>query len=69
MKTVHAGDGVTTYVYERSDLVPWPEAAKRQLEEAQATLAAQTAEINRLIDRIEHLERLVHRYINGGGDD
>lgn len=49
--------------------VPWPEQAKLQIAELQATAAAQTAEINRLIDRIEHLERIVHRYINTAEGD
>lgn len=51
------------HVYSAS--VPWPEQAKLQIAELQATVAAQTAEINRLIDRVEHLERMIHRYING----
>ena len=49
--------------------VPWPEQAKLQIAELQATAAAQTAEINRLIDRIEHLDRIVHRYINTAEGD
>ena len=50
------------HIYSAS--VPWPEQA-----ELQATAAAQTAEINRLIDRIEHLDRIVHRYINTAEGD
>ena len=34
-----------------------------------ASVAAQTAEINRLIDRVEHLERLVHKCINDADGD
>ena len=49
----------------RNGLQPWPEQAKLQIAELQATVAAQTAEINRLIDRLDHLERVVHKYING----
>ena len=49
--------------------VPWPEQAKLQIAELQATAAAQTAEINRLIDRIEHLDLIVHRYINTAEGD
>ena len=49
--------------------VPWPERAKLEISELQATAAAQTAEINRLIDRIEHLDRIVHRYINTAEGD
>lgn len=55
------------HVYSAS--VPWPEQAKLQIAELQATAAAQTAEINRLIDRIEHLDRIVHRYINTAEGD
>ncbi len=51
------------HVYSAS--VPWPEQAKLQIAELQATEAAQTAEINRLIDRLDHLERIVQKYING----
>ena len=51
------------HIYSAS--VPWPEQAKLQIAELQATVAAQTAEINRLIDRLDHLERIVHKYING----
>ncbi len=50
------------HIYSAS--VPWPEQAKLQISELQATAAAQTAEINRLIDRVEHLERIIHRHIN-----
>ena len=50
------------HVYSAS--VPWPEQAKLQIAELQATVAAQTAEINRLIDRLDHLERMLHRYLN-----
>ena len=49
--------------------VPWPEQAKLQIAELQATAAAQTAEINRLIDRLDHLDRIVHRYINTAEGD
>jgi len=48
---------------------PWPDVAKLQIDELQATVAAQTAEINRLLDRIEHLELTVHRYINRAEGD
>lgn len=51
------------HVYSASH--PWPEQAKLQIAELQSTVAAQTAEINRLIDRIDHLDRIVHKYING----
>ena len=50
------------HIYSAS--VPWPEQAKLQIAELEATAAAQTAEINRLIDRVDHLERLLHRYLN-----
>ena len=43
---------------------PWPDIAKAQIAELQETVAAQTALLNQLIDRIEHLELTVHRYIN-----
>ena len=43
---------------------PWPEIAKQQIAELQETVAAQTALLNQLIDRIEHLERIVHKHIN-----
>ena len=43
---------------------PWPDVAKLQIEELQQTVAAQTATINRLADRLEYLETLTHRYIN-----
>ncbi len=49
--------------------VPWPERAKLQIDELQATAAAQTAEINRLLDRVEHLERMIHRYLNAAEGD
>ncbi len=49
--------------------VPWPERAKLQIDELQATAAAQTAEINRLLDRVEHLERMLHRYLNTAEGD
>ena len=52
------------HVYSAS--VPWPEQAKLQIAELQATVTAQTAEINRLIDRLDHLERIIHKYVNGG---
>lgn len=47
---------------------PWPEQAKLQISELQATVTAQTAEINRLVDRIDYLDRIVHKYINGDGE-
>ena len=50
----------------RNGVIPWPETAKLQIAELQATAAAQTAEINRLADRIEYLERFIHKYVNGG---
>ena len=49
-----------------SATIPWPETAKLQIAELQATVQAQTAEINRLADRIEYLERFIHKYVNGG---
>ena len=52
------------HVYSAS--VPWPEVAKLQIAELEATAAAQTAEINRLADRIDYLERFIHKYVNGG---
>ena len=55
------------HIYSAS--VPWPEKAKLQIAELQATVAAQTAEINRLIDRLDHLERIVQKYINGDEHD
>ncbi len=55
------------HIYSAS--VPWPEQAKLQIAELQATAAAQTAEINRLIDRLDHLERIVQRYINQSEGD
>lgn len=55
------------HIYSAS--VPWPEQAKLQIAELQATVAAQTAEINRLIDRLDHLERIVQKYINGDEHD
>lgn len=53
----------------RNGVEPWPETVKRQVAELQATVAAQTAEINRLIDRLDHLERIVHRYLNTADGD
>ena len=53
------------HVYSAS--VPWPEQAKLQIAELQATVAAQTAEINRLADRIEYLEQFIHKYVNEDG--
>lgn len=47
-----------------SAAVPWPEQAKLQIAELQATVTAQTTEINRLIDRLDHLDRIVHKYLN-----
>ena len=44
---------------------PWPDIAKQQIQELQETIAAQTALLNQLIDRIEHLELTIHRHING----
>ena len=55
------------HVYSAS--VPWPEQAKLEIAELQATVTAQTAEINRLIDRLDHLDRIVHKYINGDEND
>ena len=55
------------HIYSAS--VPWPEQAKLQISELQATAAAQTAEINRLIDRVDHLERMLHRYLNTAEGD
>lgn len=49
-----------------SATIPWPETAKLQIAELQATAAAQTAEINRLSDRVDYLERFIHKYVNGG---
>ena len=51
----------------RTVAIPWTDVAKQEIAELQATVTAQTAEINRLIDRVEHLERMIHRYINGDG--
>jgi hypothetical protein len=48
---------------------PWPDVAKLQIEELQQTVAAQTATINRLLDRLEYLEALTHRYINQADGD
>lgn len=48
---------------------PWPDVAKLQIEELQQTVAAQTATINRLLDRLEYLEALTHRYINHADGD
>ncbi len=53
----------------RNGLEPWPETVKRQVAELQAAATAQTAEINRLLDRVDHLERIIHKYINGDGHD
>lgn len=47
---------------------PWPDIAKLQIEELQFTVATQTAEINRLLDRLAYIETLVHRYIDSGDD-
>lgn len=50
----------------------WPDVAKLQIQELQQTVTAQTATINQLLDRLEYLEALVHRYINrdeATGDD
>ena len=55
------------HVYSAS--VPWPEQVKLQISELQATAAAQTAEINRLLDRFDHLERMLHRYLNTAEGD
>ena len=55
------------HIYSAS--VPWPEQAKLQIAELQATVAAQTTEINRLADRIDYLERFIHKYINGDEHD
>ena len=49
--------------------VPWPERAKLEISELQATAAAQTAEINRLLDRVDHLERMLHRHLNTAEGD
>ncbi len=57
----------TIHVYSAS--VPWPEQAKLQISELQATITAQTAEINRMLDRLDHLERIVQKYINGDEHD
>jgi len=43
------------HVYSAS--VPWPEVAKLQIAELEATAAAQTAEINRLIDRLDYCDQ------------
>jgi len=48
-----------------SATIPWPETAKLQIAELQATVQAQTAEINRLADRVDYLERFIHKYVNG----
>ncbi len=55
------------HIYSAS--VPWPERAKLEISELQATATAQTAEINRLLDRVDHLERIIQKYINGDGHD
>lgn len=55
------------HIYSAS--IPWPEVAKLQIDELQATAAAQTAEINRLLDRVDHLERMLHRYLNTAEGD
>ena len=52
-----------------SATTPWPEQAKLQISELQGTVMAQTAEINRLIDRLDHVERMIHKYINGAEHD
>lgn len=64
METNEAQRKAAIHVYSAS--VPWPEQAKLQIAELEATAAAQTAEINRLTDRIEYLERFIHKYVNGG---
>lgn len=53
----------------RNGVEPWPETVKRQIAELQATATAQTAEINRLLDRVDHLERMLHRYLNTAEGD
>ena len=53
----------------RTVAIPWTDVAKQEIAELQATVTAQTAEINRLIDRLDHLERIVQKYINGDEHD
>lgn len=65
MQTNEAQTKAAIHVYSAS--VPWPEQAKLQIAELEATVAAQTTEINRLADRIDYLERFIHKYINGDG--
>ena len=43
---------------------PWPDIAKLQIDELQATVAAQTVTINRLLERLDYLELLVNRHIS-----
>lgn len=64
METNEAQRKAAIHVFNAS--VPWPEQAKLQIAELEATAAAQTAEINRLADRIDYLERFIHKYVNGG---
>jgi hypothetical protein len=63
------GDQTKAAIHIYSADIPWPERAKLEIAELQATATAQTAEINRLIDRIEHLERMLHRYLNTAEGD
>ena len=48
---------------------PWPDVARLQIDELQATVAAQTATINRLLERLEYLELFVHRHVNDMAGD
>lgn len=60
-------DKATVHLYGAG--TPWPDVAKLQIEELQQAVAAQTTIINRLVDRLEYLETLTHRYINQAEGD
>ena len=43
---------------------PWPDIARAQIEELQRAMAAQTAELNRLVDRLEYVEGTLRHFMD-----